>query len=288
MTAMTRDPVVVSAPGAPRPVTPTALLACALHRIGRQLDAVEGVDASVKEELRTAYELASGLDSYPSRWTTPESTALRQLAARTAAEDWGRRSEEAGVRLEQEMLSGHVEGQTLKMLVHATGARRVLEIGMFTGYSALAMAEALPRDGWVVACEIDPEVAAFAQRCFVESGAGLRIDVRVGPARLTLEELALSGETFDLVFIDADKTGYADYLSTVLETGLLAPQGLVCVDNTLMQGQPWLPGRPTANGLAIAEFNRSVAEDPRVEQVIVPLRDGLTLIRRVEGSRHAP
>jgi caffeoyl-CoA O-methyltransferase len=177
------------------------------------------------------------------------------------------------------MLSGHVEGQALKMLVHATRATRVLEIGMFTGYSALAMAEALPGDGQVIACEIDSGVAAFAERCFRESASGHKIVVKVGPAQRTLRELSEAGQRFDLVFIDADKAGYLGYLTTVLDTGLLRPHGLICVDNTLMQGQPWLPGEPTANGAAIADFNQAVAADPRVEQVIIPLRDGLTLIR---------
>ena len=87
------------------------------------------------------------------------------------------------------------------------------------------------------------------------------------------------------MFIDADKPGYLGYLATVLEAGLLEPHGLVCVDNTLMQGQPWTAGQPTANGAAIAEFNQAVAADPRIEQVIIPLRDGLTLIRPSRGGR---
>ena len=135
-------------------------------------------------ELRDACELARGLDPYLSRWTTPESPTLRRLAQRTQAEDWTRHS--AGglpAPLEQEMLSGHVEGQTLKMLVHATRARRVLEIGMFTGYSALAMAEALPGDGQLVSCEIDPEVAALAQACFTDSPAAARSSSGSGPRR---------------------------------------------------------------------------------------------------------
>jgi caffeoyl-CoA O-methyltransferase len=101
----------------------------------------------------------------------------------------------------------------------------------------------------------------------------------VGPAQRTLGELAEAGQRFGLVFIDADKAGYRGYLTTVLDAGLLEPHGLICVDNTLMQGQPWVCGDPTANGAAIAEFNRAVAADERVEQVIIPLRDGLTLIR---------
>jgi caffeoyl-CoA O-methyltransferase len=178
------------------------------------------------------------------------------------------------------MLSGHVEGRLLRMLVHVTRARRVLDIGMFTGYSALAMAEALPADGSVVACEIDPDVAAFAEERFAASADGHKIDVRVGPAERTLAELAADAP-FDLVFLDADKAGYVAYFTALLDTGLLAPHGLLCVDNTLMQGQPYLPGSPTANGKAVAEFNDVVAADPRVEQVLLPLRDGLTLIRQV-------
>jgi caffeoyl-CoA O-methyltransferase len=177
------------------------------------------------------------------------------------------------------MLSGHVEGQALKMLVHATRARRVLEIGMFTGYSALAMAEALPPGGQVIACEIDAGVAAFAQQCFADSPEAGQIEIRVGPALATLSELAAADEVFDLVFIDADKAGYIGYLTALLEYGLVAPHSLIVVDNTLMQGQPWLPHEFTANGAAIAAFNQAVAADPRVEQVIVPLRDGMTLIR---------
>ena len=272
----------VSAPGVPRPVTPLTILAERLARLSRQLEAAEGADPALVSELREAGQLAGGLDPYLSQWTTPESPALRRLAQRTGAEDWRQHAGDGPAPLEQEMLSGHVEGQTLKMLVHATRARRVLEIGMFTGYSALAMAEALPAGGRLVACEIDAEVAAFAQQCWADSPEAGQIAVRVGPALATLAELAAAGERFELVFIDADKAGYAGYLNALLDHDLLAPPGLICVDNTLMQGQPWLPGPPTANGAAIAAFNQAVAADPRVEQVLIPLRDGLTLIRRRE------
>jgi len=124
-------------------------------------------------------------------------------------------------------------------------------------------------------------VAAFARECFAGAAAGDRIDVRVGAARRTLDALATEGEVFDLVFIDADKTSYLDYLDAVLDLGLLAEHGLVCVDNTLMQGLPWTSAEQTVNAVAVSAFNRAVAADPRVEQVVVPLRDGLTLIRAV-------
>jgi caffeoyl-CoA O-methyltransferase len=266
----------------PRPVTPLGILAAKLEHLSQQLEALD-IDAALKSELRQACELASGLDPYLSDCTTPESAALASLAQRTQAEDWSRSSNET--QLEQEMLSGHVEGQMLKFLVHLTQARRVLEIGMFTGYSALAMAEALPDDGEVVACEVDADVAKFAQQCFDESSSGSKILVKVAPALLTLKQLAAAHDKFDLVFIDADKAGYIDYVNLLLGTDLLAPNGLICVDNTLMQGQPYLSsGASTANGVAIARFNQAIVDDPRVEQVLIPLRDGLTLIRRVSES----
>jgi caffeoyl-CoA O-methyltransferase len=266
----------------PRPVTPLGILAAKLEQLSQQLEALDRVDEKLKSELRQACELASGLDPYLSQCTTPESQALRSLVQRTQAEDWSQRSgNEPAPQLEQEMLSGHVEGQALKFLVHLTQAKRVLDIGMFTGYSALAMAEALPDGGEVVACEVNADVAKFAQQCFSESPSGHKILVKVAPALLTLKQLAAANETFDLIFIDADKAGYIDYLHLLLDTDLLAPNGLICVDNTLMQGQPYLSGETTANGVAIATFNQTVVDDPRVEQVLLPLRDGLTLIRRV-------
>jgi len=154
---------------------------------------------------------------------------------------------------------------------------------MFTGYSALAMAEALPDDGVVVACEIDPDVARFAQECFDQSPAGRRITIEVGPAVDSLRRLAASpgAAQFDFVFVDADKAGYLDYVDVLLSGDLLAPRAVIAVDNTLMQGQPYGDTELTANGAAIASFNAALTYDPRVEQVLIPLRDGLTLIRRV-------
>jgi caffeoyl-CoA O-methyltransferase len=273
---------ISSAVKSPRPVTPLGILATKLESLSQQLAALD-IDAKLKLELQQACELASGLDPYISHCTTPESTALSALVRRTQAEDWSQRfaDRETGHQLEQEMLSGHVEGQFLKFLVHVTQARRILEIGMFTGYSALAMAEALPDDGGVVACEVDAYVAKFAQDCFNESPSGQKIAVKVAPAMVTLQQLAAANERFDLVFIDADKAGYVDYVNFLLDNDLLTPHGFICVDNTLMQGQPYLAGESTANGVAIATFNQTIADDPRIDRVLLPLRDGLTLIRRV-------
>jgi caffeoyl-CoA O-methyltransferase len=263
---------VSATPDAPRPVTPVGILAALLDDLVTE---VGSGSEDWKERLRRARDLAGGLEPYLADCTTPASPSLVALEERTRHTDW------SGGALEAEMLSGHVEGQLLRTLVRATRARRVLEIGMFTGYSALAMAQALPDDGEVVACELDAEVAAFAREMFDRSPGGERIAVRVGPALATLDRLAEEGQVFDLVFLDADKAGYADYLDRVLTGGLLAPHGLLCVDNTLLQGEPWSEA-PTANGRAVRDFNRAVASDPRVEQVLVPLRDGVSLLM------HAP
>lgn len=261
-----------------RPVTPSTILAAELREVTELLADVASIPDVLMSRISRMRDLAAGLDPYLERCTTEESPALAALSQRTHAADWTSRP------VEQEMLSGQVEGQFLKFLVHMTGARRVLEIGMFTGYSALAMAEALPPNGEVVACEVDEFVADFARESFAESPAGARIVVEVGPASETLRRLDGTSRPFDLVFVDADKTGYLDYYRMLLDTDLLTADAVIVVDNTLMQGQPYAraDGR-TGNGDAIADFNRYVAEDPRVEQILLPLRDGVTLVRRVSA-----
>lgn len=266
----------------PRPVTPLGILVEDLRSIVEQAKNSE-INPELRANLNQAYQLAAGIDPYLGEVSTPESQPLANLAQKTAEEDWSKLFAEGETpqALEQEMLSGHIEGQMLKMFVRMLKAKKVLEVGMFTGYSALAMAEALPEDGEVVACELDNYVAQFAQNCFAASPHGHKIKVKVGPALETMQQLADAGESFDLVFIDASKKEYVDYFKLLLDTNLLQPEGIIAVDNTLYQGQVYLPeDKRTANGEAIATFNRVVAEDERVEQVLLPLRDGLTIIRR--------
>lgn len=272
--------VVQWAPPVPRPVTPTTIIAKELREVCEQVEAAGGLDRELLDRLHRIHDLASGLDPYVAQCTTPQSPALRELADRTHHTDWDARP--TGVYLEQEMLSGHVEGQLLKFLVHMSDAHRVLEIGMFTGYSAMAMAEALPEDGVVVACEVDSAVAAFAQECFDASPAGRKITVKVAPALETLRQLAVeSTRPFDFVFIDADKAGYLEYVEFLLDSALLSPRAVIAIDNTLLQGEPYVADADiSVNGAAIAKFNAALTYDARIEQVVVPLRDGITLIRR--------
>lgn len=267
---------------APRPVTPWGILVQQLEQI-LNTSKNESVSTEFKTSLAQAYQLAAGLDPYLEDCTTSESAALANLTKRTQQEDWSKRFDDGETvkALEQEMLSGHLEGQLLKMLVSISKSKQVLEIGVFTGYSALAIAEALPEDGSLIACEVDEYAAQFARECFAASEHGKKIEVIVDPAIKTMQQLVDAGKTFDLAFIDADKGGYIDYLNLLLDTALLAKDGFICVDNTLMQGQPYLPeDQRQENGKAIARFNRFVAEDPRVEQVLIPIRDGLTIIKR--------
>jgi caffeoyl-CoA O-methyltransferase len=263
-----------------RPVTPLGILVEHLQTAVTQAQD----NPTLALHLQQCLRLAAGLDPYLDECTTDESPALAAIAKATQQEAWKHRfSEGSTVReLEQEMLSGHIEGQTLKMFVHMTQAKTVLDIGMFTGYSALAMAEAMPSDGRLVACEVDAYVANFAKSLFEQSPDGQKIEVKVGGALETLAKLAEMKESFDLVFIDADKKEYVQYFLMLLDLNLLAPHGFICVDNTLLQGQPYLPPQQlTANGEAIANFNLVVKNDKRVEQVMLPLRDGLTIIRRL-------
>ena len=198
------------------------------------------------------------VEEYAERLTTPHEALLAEL------------SEETARTLGSEgMLTGPVAGRFLETLVFIAQPKRVLEIGTFSGHSALAMAAALPAGGHIDACEIDPERAAFAQRYFDRSPHGSKITLHVGPAGETIDRL--DGE-FDLVFIDADKGGYVGYYDAVVPR--LSAHGLIVADNTLSSG------RVVDGEGPIVEFNEHVAQDPRTVQVLLSVRDGLTLIRK--------
>jgi caffeoyl-CoA O-methyltransferase len=166
-----------------------------------------------------------------------------------------------------------IEGRFLKMLVRLTGARTILEIGTFTGYSGLMMAEGLPDDGRLITCEVDPKAEAIARRYFSESPHGSKITLRMGPALETIK--TLSGP-LDLIFIDADKANYANYYETSLP--LLKSGGLIVADNVLWSGKVLDPQE--ADDHAIVAFDRMVQSDSRVENVCLTVRDGMMLARK--------
>jgi caffeoyl-CoA O-methyltransferase len=204
---------------------------------------------------------SAGIDAYCEEHTTPEPQYLRAVA------------EEALATLDSPgMMSGRIEGRFLQTLVWISEARTVLEIGTYAGYSALAMAAALPEGGRVITLELDADLEAFARRRIEASPLADRIEQRGGPALDTIESL---DGPFDLVFIDADKPGYAGYYDAVVPK--LAPHGLIVADNTLWHGEALDP--TDESGQAMAAFNDHVAADPRTVQVLLPARDGITLIR---------
>lgn len=204
------------------------------------------------------------IDAYCLAHTTPADPLLDELAAYTNAH----------CKLPQ-MLTGPVEGTFLRMLVQVSAAKRVLEIGTFTGYSALSMAAGLPDDAELITCEVDPEHARIAQSFFDRSPHGKKIVPRLGPAVDTLGKLT-ADQVFDFVFIDADKENYLTYYEAVLPH--LKSGGLIAADNTLWSGKVLDPKEKSDH--AIVEFNTRVTRDPRVEQVLLSVRDGVLLVRK--------
>ncbi|KAL1272515.1 hypothetical protein QQF64_028377 [Cirrhinus molitorella] len=247
------------------------------------------VPAELRDNLQKALDITSGLDGYLEQMSSQESEPLAELYRKSISHDWNKVHEDGKTlfRLPVTCITGQVEGQVLKMLVHMSKAKRILEIGMFTGYGALSMAEALPENGQLIACELEPYLKDFAQPMFDKSPHGKKITVKTGPAMDTLKELAATGEQFDMVFIDADKPNYINYYKFLLDHNLLRIDGVICVDNTLFKGRVYLKDSADDFGKALRDFNQFVTNDPRVEQVIIPLRDGLTIIRRVPYTPQA-
>ena len=172
------------------------------------------------------------------------------------------------------MQVGVVEGRFLQLLVRLSGARRALEIGMFTGYSGLMMAEALPEGGELITCDVDPKAETIAKRFFAQSPHGKKITVRMGPALVTLANLK---GPFDFVFIDADKENYPAYWDAVVP--LVRVGGLIVADNVLWSGRVVEAGDQEATTNAIRAFNDKVQADARVENVLLSVRDGMMVSR---------
>lgn len=197
-----------------------------------------------------------------------ESELMRRLREETLA------MPRAGMQISPE------QGQFMALLVRLIGAERIVEVGTYTGYSALCMASALPASGRLVACDVNAEWTAVARRYWAEAGVANRIDLKLAPALDTLDDLIADGEAgrFDFGFIDADKENYQGYFERVL--ALLRPGGLVAVDNVLWGGSVVDPAKQDKDTEAIRAFNSAVHHDPRVDLSLVPIGDGLTLARK--------
>ena len=192
-----------------------------------------------------------------------------------------RRLREETASMEQaNMQIGPEQGQFMALLVEFIGARSVLEVGTFTGYSALAMAAALPENGALVACDVSEEWTAIGRRYWEEAGVAHKIELRLAPALETLDALLAEGRagTFDFAFIDADKEGYDAYYERALE--LVRLGGLIALDNTLWEGKVVDPAATDVDTEAIRAINKKLAADERVTLSMVPIGDGLTLARK--------
>jgi caffeoyl-CoA O-methyltransferase len=203
------------------------------------------------------------IERYAEQHTTPPEPLLAELARET------RETLEA-----PQMLTGTVEGRFLELLVYASRAKRVLELGTYSGYSALSMAAGLPRDGRIDTCELDENRAAVARRYIDQSRYADRIQIHLGPALETIDRL--EGD-FDFVFIDADKPNYMSYYEAVLPR--LTERGFIAADNTLWSGRVLDDSDDDEGTRAIKAFNEHVESDPRVTSVMLTVRDGVTLIR---------
>ena len=206
------------------------------------------------------------VEQYADEHTSPNGELFERLAEETRAKTSA-----------PQMMVGRIEGGFLATLVRLREARRILELGTFTGYSSISMASALPPDGRIITCDVDPDATAIARRYMDESGHGDKIEIRLGPALETIE--ALEG-TFDLVFIDADKPNYKAYYEAVLP--LLAENGLVIADNVLWSGRV-VEADGDESTQAIKDFNDHIMNDSRVVAVMLSVRDGMTLIQRRDG-----
>ena len=204
------------------------------------------------------------IEAYAQAHSRPESEIRRAL-----------REETERTMKYARMVVGPLEGAFLQMMAQLVEAKRVLEIGMFTGYSALCFAEALPEDGLVITCEINEQSAAMGRRYAARSPHGSKIIVRMGPALETMRTLT---GPFDLIFIDADKANYLNYYRRALD--LLAPRGVILIDNVLWSGEVLTQPPPDASTAAIQELNRTVSTDPRVTAVLVTIRDGVLVVRQ--------
>ncbi|MGH6718172.1 MAG: class I SAM-dependent methyltransferase [Alphaproteobacteria bacterium] len=212
--------------------------------------------------------LAAPLYDYLLKVGSREPPLLARLRAETAGLEWAR------------MQIGPDQGQFMRLLVELIGARATLEVGVFTGYSSLAVALGLPADGRIVACDVSEEWTAIARRYWAEAGVAHKIDLRLAPAIATLDALIAEGRAgaFDFAFIDADKENYGAYYERCLT--LLRPGGLIAIDNVLWDGAVIDPSKTDPDTLAIRALNARLATGQRVTICMVPIGDGLTLARK--------
>jgi len=212
--------------------------------------------------------LPDALDAYVQETWVRESEVLRRLREETASHP------RAGMQIPPD------QGQLMALLVRALGARKILEVGVFTGYSSLAMALALPSDGRIVACDVSEEFTNVARRYWKEAGVESKITLHLAPATETLDVLLAEGqaETFDMAFIDADKVNYIEYFERAMR--LLKTNGLILIDNVLWSGKILDPTATDEDTEALRQLNARLQADSRIDLALIPIGDGVTVARK--------
>jgi len=242
-------------------------------------------DKKAAANIMNAHRVLDGLSTTALKYSTQPSSDLQKISVETAKTNpmWKTLEKQGATQrlMEAEMISGQLEGQLLQFLVRFGKVSKALDIGTFTGYSALALAEVLPQDGQVVTLEREQDAARIAASNWAGSPHAGKILSQVGEASELLAALATKKEAFDLVFLDVDKPGYLAIYQQLMETGLLKVNGLLVIDNTMYKGEELLGGDLSENGKGAQALNKALLADERVSQIMLPLRDGVSLVHRL-------
>ncbi|KAJ3044570.1 hypothetical protein HK097_001425 [Rhizophlyctis rosea] len=265
--------------------TPLEVIACHIRSILKSNDIQQAHLYAQK-----ALELTEGIDNYIEEMTSVDAVGeeIHEVVKKTMEWDWDGVYEKGQTKYRQtsNCCAGTFEAAFISTFAQSIRAKTVLEIGMFTGTTTMAVASVLPTDGKIYTLDIEPYLKEFTKPHFEKAGLDRKIEVLLGDGKESLRELSRRGVGFDMIFIDADKTGYRGYYDAIMELGLLNVGGSLLVDNTLFKGKYFdqKPNNPDPNAEALRLFNHHIKSDPRTNSIVLPIRDGVTLIVRRPAS----
>ncbi|KAH9495546.1 hypothetical protein Btru_013534 [Bulinus truncatus] len=260
----------------------------AVRQVEKALQLAQSTNASPEliQTLENACELILLRENYTLSNTNEDSAACKNILEQTFKHDWETVHKEGKTtwNLRPGMMTGPLEGQFLKSIVSIQNCKKILDIGMFTGYSALSMAEALPADGKLITLDQDNYLKELVGgNFFLKSPHHKKIEIRIGKALDNVKQMAASGEQFDIIFLDASQEDYTEYLKYIFDHNLLSPRGTVLIDNSYIYGSGYDPAKDNSK----ERFTHVLASNPALHKVLVPIRDGILMVRRfseVEGA----
>ncbi|MCO5549776.1 hypothetical protein L7F22_003249 [Adiantum nelumboides] len=272
-------------------ITASELIESAIGILQKQ----EGTDKTALNSLKLAQKVLQGLDPYLDASSTEGPKGLKGLIEETDKHDYDTayKNKQLSFPVSAKWSAGSYEGNFIAMIAKSIKAKRVLEVGMFTGTTTLAIADVLPKQGGkIIALELDDYLRQLANPFFEKAGVKERIEVRIGKAMDSIQKMIKEKEdSFDLIFIDADKGAYQQYYDVIMDNGLLRKGGVLLVDNVLYKASPFVPELQQAtpdqlktaiqfeNGKSLAAFNKFVRQDDRVDVTVLPIRDGVSWIQ---------